>query len=146
MESQFSAFTNCLLLSMVLVVLKKQRKHSIFFKKKTVEAGFPRLHLQAILWGELPSTLEGVPRDPIETQSSTVEYFGFKNMTNYQWVHFIQPTGDYLTWGETAIKKWAKWDTTFKIYFCPHVSIGWDNNPQNPDIILDVVTNNKLEY
>jgi len=117
-----------------------------YFRKKTKEAGFPDLHLQAILWGNIPSTLKDVPGDPIETQNSTLEYFGFKSMTNYQWCHFVQPSGDYTPWGEKAMEKWAEWDTTFKIPYCPHVSIGWDCNPRFPDKRQDLIINNKPEY
>ena len=117
-----------------------------YFRKKTVEAGFPGLHLQAILWGNIPSTLKDVPGDKIETQNATLEYFGFKSMTNYQWCHFVRPNGDYIPWGEQALKKWAEWDTTFKIPYCPHVSIGWDSNPRFPVAKQDLIVNNKPEY
>lgn len=117
-----------------------------YFRKKTKEAGFPGLHLQAILWGNIPSTLKDVPGDPIQTQNSTLEYFGFKSMTNYQWCHFVPANGDYQPWGEKAMQKWAEWDTTFKIPYCPHVSIGWDCNPRFPDKKQDLVVDNKPEY
>ena len=117
-----------------------------YFREKTKAAGFPDLHLQAILWGNIPSTLKDVPGDPIQTQSATLEYFGFKSMTNYQWCHFVRPSGDYRAWGEKAMEKWAEWDTTFKIPYCPHVSIGWDSNPRFPDKLQDLIVNNKPEY
>jgi hypothetical protein len=125
---------------------EKAKAELDYFRKKTKEEGFPDLHLQAILWGNIPSTLKDVPGDPIETQNSTLEYFGFKSMTNYQWCHFVQPSGDYIPWGEKAIKKWAEWDTAFKIPYCPHVSIGWDCNPRFPDKRQDLIVNNKSEY
>ena len=117
-----------------------------YFREKTKAAGFPDLHLQAILWGNIPSTLKDVPGDPIQTQSATLEYFGFKSMTNYQWCHFVRPSGDYMAWGEKAMEKWAEWETTFKIPYCPHVSIGWDSNPRFPDKLQDLIVNNKPEY
>lgn len=117
-----------------------------YFRKKTIEAGFPGLHLQAILWGSVPSTIKDVPGDPIETQNATLEYFGFNSMTNYQWCHFVPASGDYMTWGAKAITKWDEWDKTFKIPYCPHVSIGWDNNPRFPNKKQDLVMNNKPEY
>lgn len=117
-----------------------------YFEKKTIEAGFPGLHLQAILWEELPSKLEGVPSDATATQNSTIEYFGFKSMTNYQWCHFIDPDGDYKPWGEKAIKKWNEWDSAFKAPFFPHVSMGWDNNPRYPEKDYHFIVNNKPEY
>ncbi|MES1159168.1 MAG: glycoside hydrolase family 99-like domain-containing protein, partial [Bacteroidota bacterium] len=117
-----------------------------YFRKKTKEAGFPGLHLQAILWGTIPSTLKDVPGDPIETQGATLTYFGFSSMTNYQWCHFVQPKGDYIPWGEKALSKWTDWDTSFKIPYCPHVSIGWDCNPRFPVARQDLIVNNKPEF
>jgi hypothetical protein len=125
---------------------QKAKEALDYFEEKTIEAGFPGLHLQAILWGLVPSGLEGVPGDVIETQSSTIEYFGFKSMTNYHWCHFIGPNGDYVPFGEKAIKLWEKWDTTFVTPFLPHVSMGWDNNPRSPQSLRDFITNNKPEY
>jgi hypothetical protein len=117
-----------------------------YLRKKTIEAGFPGLHLQAILWGNIPSTLKDVPGDAVQTQNSTVEYFGFSSMTNYQWCHFVRPNGDYLPWAEQAKAKWAEWDTAFKAPYCPHVSIGWDSNPRFPVQKQDLIVNNKPEY
>jgi len=117
-----------------------------YFRKETIKAGFPGLHLQAILWGSVPAAIKDVPGDRIETQNATLEYFGFKSMTNYQWCHFVPANGDYMPWGEKAIKKWAEWDTTFKIPYCPHVSIGWDSNPRYPVKKQALVINNKPEY
>ncbi len=51
-----------------------------------------------------------------------------------------------MKWGDEAIKKWAVWDTTFKIPYFPHVSIGWDSNPRYPVAKQDLVINNKPEY
>jgi hypothetical protein len=125
---------------------EKAKEALDYFRKKTKEAGFPGLHLQAILWGNIPSTLKDVPGDHIETQNSTLAYFGFKSMTNYQWCHFVAPAGDYIPWGEKAMKKWAEWDTGFKIPYCPHVSIGWDCNPRFPVERKELVVNNRPEY
>src|SRR6218665_935396 len=125
---------------------EKARAALDYFRKKTKEAGLPDLHLQAILWGNIPSALKDVPGDPIETQNSALEYFGFKSMTNYQWCHLVQPSGDYVPWGEKAIKKWVEWDSSFQVPYCPHVSIGWDNNPRFPDKKQDLIINSKPEY
>jgi hypothetical protein len=117
-----------------------------YFRKKTIEAGFPGLHLQAILWGNIPSTLKDVPGDAVQTQNSTVEYFGFSSMTNYQWCHFVRPNGDYIPWAEQALTKWAEWDKTFTVPYCPHVSIGWDSNPRFPMQKQDLIVDNKPQY
>lgn len=125
---------------------EKAKEALDYFRRKTIEAGFPGLHLQAILWGTIPSSIQDVPGDPIETQNETLEYFGFKSMTNYQWCHFIPAKGDYFDWGAKAIAKWDEWDQTFSVAYCPHVSIGWDSNPRFPVKKQDLVVNTKPEY
>jgi len=103
------------------------------FRKKTVEAGFPGLHLQAILWGAIPKDLPGVPSDQSQTQQGVLDYFGFNSLTNYQWVHFVSPDNDYTTWANEATAMWPQFDKEFTIPYFPHVSIGWDNNPRFPE-------------
>lgn len=125
---------------------EKSKEALDYFRKKTIEAGFPGLHLQATLWGNIPSTLQGVPGDRVQTQNGTLEYFGFASMTNYQWVHLVTPGGDYIPWADKAISNWAKWDTSFKIPYFPHVSIGWDSNPRFPEGTQGLVVNNKPAY
>jgi hypothetical protein len=117
-----------------------------YFRKKTIEAGFPGLHLQSILWGNVPATLPGVPADKSGTQNSILTYFGFNSLTNYQWVHFEDPNTDYMNWGNKAISKWKQFDTTFTIPYFPQVSIGWDNNARFPKGGQGFVKDNKPEY
>jgi hypothetical protein len=114
------------------------------FRQKTISAGFPGLHLQAILWGQIPCSLEGVPADQIKTQDGVLKYLGFNSITNYQWCHYvpIDPRQEYWKWAERAINKWADFDTSFTIPYFPHVSIGWDNNPRFPEGIQNAVINN----
>lgn len=115
------------------------------FRKKTVEAGFPGLHLQAILWGAIPKNLAGVPGDQSQTQGGVLDYFGFNSLTNYSWVHFISPDNDYIDWANQATAMWPKFDQEFSIPFFPHVSIGWDNNPRFPEGKQPYVRNTKPE-
>lgn len=125
---------------------EKAKEAIDYFRKKTIEAGFPGLHLQATLWGNIPSTLKDVPGDRMQTQNSTLEYFGFASMTNYQWVHLVTPNGDYIPWADKAIANWAEWDKSFKIPYFPHVSIGWDSNPRFPVAKQGLIVNNKPAY
>ncbi len=103
-----------------------------YFRQKTMEAGFPGLHLQAILWGAIPNNLPGVPGDQSQSQGDVLSYFGFNSLTNYSWVHFISPDNDYIDWANQATAMWNQFSTTFPMPYFPHVSIGWDNNPRFP--------------
>jgi hypothetical protein len=104
------------------------------------KAGFPGLHLQAILWGNIPESLGMVPGDRTRTQDNTIRYLGFDSLTNYQWCHYVRPRGNYKDWGETAIASWEKWAGEFSMPFFPHVSIGWDTNPRFKELKEDIVT------
>ena len=94
------------------------------------EAGFPGLHLQAILWNNIPESLGMVPGDRTPTRDHTIRYLGFDSLTNYQWCHYIRPTGLYQDWGEQAVAAWDRFEHDFSLPFYPHVSIGWDTNPR----------------
>jgi hypothetical protein len=103
-------------------------------------AGFPGLHLQAILWGSIPEALGLIPGDRTRTQNHTIQFLGFDSLTNYQWCHYVHPTGSYAQWGERALASWAKWAGEFTVPFYPHVSLGWDTNPRFKEQKQDLVT------
>ena len=100
------------------------------FRAKVVAAGFPGLHLQAILWGVIPKSVSLVPGDKTQTQDNTVRALGFDSLTNYQWCHYVAPKGPYEAWAAKAIPAWERWTQEFSAPFYPHVSIGWDTNPR----------------
>ena len=112
--------------------MEEAKKALDHFRNKCVKAGLKGVHLQAILWHALPSTLSGVPGDKSDTQENTVKYLGFNSLTNYQWVHFVSMNQDYASWGEKAVSKYKEFSESFSIPYFPHVSIDWDNNPRFP--------------
>ena len=111
---------------------EKTREALHYFRKKTIEAGFPGLHLQGILWEALPSTIEGVPGDPIKSQDDVLSYFGFKSLTNYCWAHLQNPDGDYEKWGNASTDMWNGFRDQFSMTYFPNVTISWDANPRFP--------------
>lgn len=100
------------------------------FRKRTVEEGFPGLHLQSILWSALPNSIEGVPGDTIESQTEVLEYFGFKSLTNYCWAHLVNPYGDYEEWGDASTDMWNDFHNDFSMTYFPNVTVSWDANPR----------------
>ena len=100
------------------------------FRARVRAAGFPGVHLQAVLWGSIPAILSMVPGDRTETQDNTIRALGFDSLTNYQWCHYINPEGDYTAWAEQAVARWEPWAAEFSVPFFPHVSVGWDTNPR----------------
>ncbi|OPZ85715.1 MAG: hypothetical protein BWY76_01292 [bacterium ADurb.Bin429] len=109
------------------------------FREKVVAAGFPGLHLQAILWGNIPATVSA-PGDATPTQNATIEALGFDSLTNYQWCHYVRPHGDYAGWAEKAVAAWEGWSRDFSVPFFPHVSIGWDTNPRYAKRLTEFVS------
>nr|WP_197486675.1 glycoside hydrolase family 99-like domain-containing protein [Mucilaginibacter sp. L294] len=120
--------------------ITKAKEALDYFTQKTKEAGFPGLHVQGILWGELPSNLSGVPGDTTVTQNNTVAALNLKSLTNYQWVHYV-PLTRYDKWGEKGIARWDKFSKEFTVPYFPQVSISWDNNPRFPVALQGRVTN-----
>jgi hypothetical protein len=114
------------------------------FRDKVRAAGFPGLHLQAILWGVIPKSVSLVPGDQNQTQDNTVQALGFDSLTNYQWCHYVRPSGPFQAWADAAIASWEKWTQEFSVPFFPHVSIGWDTNPRFSKL-CDLITDNTPE-
>jgi hypothetical protein len=98
------------------------------FREKVQIAGFPGLHLQAILWNNIPETGTNVPGDRSVTQNNTLEALGINSITNYQYVHLSRPVDSYTDWANTAIAGWESWDTLFSVPYFPHVATDWDTN------------------
>ena len=103
------------------------------FRARCTEAGLPGVHLMAIVWAALPSTLSDTPGDDTPTQDKTLTALGFDSMTNYQWCHLVGTDCDYADWGREAIRFWEGYDRDFTVPYFPHVSIDWDPNPRYPD-------------
>lgn len=101
-----------------------------YFRQKTVEAGFPGLYLQAILWSSVPKDLKGVPVSNVSTQDKVLRYFGFNSFTNYTWAHLRNPDGDYQSWADSSVALWRHFDADFSMPYVPNVTVGWDANPR----------------
>lgn len=111
---------------------KAAREALEYFRKRTIEAGFPGLHLQAIMWAAVPSSLPGVSPRRVHTQSEVLSYFGFNSFTNYTWAHLEKPQGDYDKWANKSTSIWKTYSKEFRMPYFPNVSAGWDNNPRYP--------------
>jgi len=97
------------------------------FQAKAKSAGFPGLHLQAVLWN-LPAISSGAPGNDQPTAAQTLDYLGIDSLTSYQWVHTQGPPDTYEEWGKKAVARWEHWAEEFSVPYFPHVSIGWNTN------------------
>lgn len=111
---------------------KAARNALDYFRKKTIEAGFPGLYLQAILWSAVPDSLPGTSSGRVNTRNKVLQYFGFNSFTNYTWAHIQNPDGDYEKWADSSVAVWKKYSDHFSIPYNPNVSVGWDPNPRFP--------------
>jgi hypothetical protein len=120
--------------------LKASRNAIDSLRAKVRAAGFPDLHLQAILWGAIPRSPSMVPGNRSQTQDNTIRALGIDSLTNYQWCHYVRPHGQYKDWAEQAVSAWDSWAKEFSVPFYPHVSVGWDTNPRFKYFKEDLVT------
>lgn len=125
-----------------LVGLEPTRQALESFRAKVKAAGFPDLHLNGILWGNIPSSLSGVPGDRTPTQGKTVSELGLASLTTYTWTHYVNPNGDYIPWAEQGVAAWSRYDADFPATYFPHVTIGWDTNPRRVNHDANHVTGN----
>jgi len=102
------------------------------FRDKVRAAGFPGLHVNAIVWGEpnLPGgkTPPGWPK--------LCRDLALDSLTSYTWVHHgalnynTFPVSDYI-WGRGKyLSFWARAKTEYSIPYFPNAMINWDNSPR----------------
>lgn len=101
-----------------------------WFKKEVKKAGFPGLDLQFAMWSinlNYSGFDAGKAANP---ENEFVKKLGFTSATHYQFAHFTDVNRDYVQIADSAVKEWARIDSTYQFTFYPHVSVGWDNSPR----------------
>lgn len=109
-------------------------------RQRVRAAGFPDLHLQAILWRSVPTAPDPAGGGSVPTQNATLQQLGFDSLTHYQWAHYVRARGDYRAWSAAAMAAWPQVAREFSIPFFPHVSVGWDTNPRYRALQESIVT------
>jgi len=100
------------------------------FRNKTKAAGFPDLHLNAVLWG-----VQVLPGESgISDSNSLLLKLQFSSTTSYVWVHDVQlpsfPATQYDYAMEKAAQHWRQSIRESKLPFHPNVTVGWDPSPR----------------
>lgn len=102
------------------------------FRSKAQTAGFPGLHVNAIVWGE--PNLPGGKTPPGWPQ--LCHDLGLDSLTSYTWVHHgalnngTFPVSDYV-WGRRQyLSFWARAKTDYPIPYFPNAMVNWDNSPR----------------
>ena len=100
------------------------------FRAKVKEAGFPDLHLNAVVWS--------VPILPGERGANNatelLQTLGFASITSYVWVHHgaldTFPETDYNQARDRYLAYWAQAEKEFALPYFPNVTMGWDPSPR----------------
>ena len=96
-------------------------------------SGLPGVHLQAI------------GRGIGDEEAAVARALRFDSATAYQYCMDAGSSGDYVTWADTAIRRWTTYERMYGTY-CPHVSIGWDNTHRNPSAGKEEVVLNSTPH
>jgi hypothetical protein len=100
------------------------------FRRKTQAAGFPDLHLNAIVWGVQLLPGEQTLKNPQEL----LKALGFDSVTSYVWIHHVPmpnfPVTDYQEIREKSRAYWSEADQQFDLPYYPNVTMGWDSSPR----------------
>jgi len=106
------------------------------FRGKMVAAGFPGLHVNAILWGT-PNLPGG--KTPADWPKLCVE-LALDSLTGYTWVHHgalnykTFPICQYADGRDKYLHFWEEAKKAYPVPYFPNVTIGWDNSPRaHPD-------------
>jgi hypothetical protein len=100
------------------------------FRAKTRAAGFPDLHLNAVVWGRAVLPVEKTVAKP----EQLVGQLGFDSVTSYVWIHHVAlpnfPATDYGLVRDKYFEYWQKAERLFSVPYYPNVTMGWDSSPR----------------
>lgn len=100
------------------------------FRDRAVAAGFPGLHLNAVLWGE--TILPG--ETAIPEPEKILRELGFDSFSSYVWIHHAQlkqfPTSPYADVAGQYFDYWRKIESVVSLPYLPNVTMGWDSSPR----------------
>ena len=100
------------------------------FRGKVKKAGFPDLHLNAVLFGVQILPGEETMKNP----EQQLEFLGIDSVTSYVWVHHATmpefPATDYRYMAQAAEEHWYRTGRESRLPFFPNVTMGWDSSPR----------------
>jgi len=99
------------------------------FRAKTRRAGFPDLHLNAVVWGKTVMPWQETPVDAVRV----VRELGFDSVTSYVWIHHAEmpeEQTDFVKVRDEYFQHWDKMKKDFSEPYYPNVSMGWDSTPR----------------
>jgi hypothetical protein len=102
------------------------------FREKAREAGFPGIHVNAILWGQpnLPGSQTPANWPALCTN------LALDSLTGYTWVHHgalnygTFPISDYVWGRDVYLDFWKHAISGYPVPYFPNTTINWDNSPR----------------
>lgn len=116
------------------------------FRQKTVDAGFPGLHLQLVHWAR--HNYHWLPDTDLCKGASNAEVYaclGADSVTNYNWGGSVHFDGDYAALTAEYMQQLQKDAAELPVPYYPNLSVGWDNNVRFHGFMPGVVENNTPE-
>ncbi len=100
------------------------------FREKTVRAGFPGLHLNAIVWGVQILPGETALKKP----GDLIAYLGLDSTTSYVWTHHVAlddfPRTSYSKVQRQYFQRADAFVQELPVPYFPNVTMGWDSSPR----------------
>jgi hypothetical protein len=101
-----------------------------YFRERTRAAGFPDLHLNAVVWGVQLLPNEQALSDP----ASYLAWLNVQSVTSYVAIHHSASQHFPVTpYHEVALAMQRYWDNataTIPLPYFPNVTMGWDSSPR----------------
>ena len=99
------------------------------FRTEVKNAGFPDLHLNAIIWGEPILPGENTPQDAAKLAVD----LGFDSVASYVWKHHYYcaaPQNPYTEMRDAYFSFWDKTMANCPLEYFPNATVGWDTAPR----------------
>lgn len=101
-----------------------------YFRSRTRAAGFPDVHLNAVIWGVQLLPGEQSFTDPVHY----VTQLGFDSVTSYVAIHHVPlerfPTTSYAPVAAKMRSYWDEAAARYPVPYIPNVTMGWDSSPR----------------
>ncbi|QHI70783.1 glycosyltransferase WbsX family protein [Tichowtungia aerotolerans] len=100
------------------------------FRIAVKDAGFPDLHLNAIVWNNPILPGETSASDPYDL----IQALGFDSVNSYVWIHHANlpdfPVNDYSVIEKQYFEYWDKAKQSCPVPYYPNLTMGWDPSPR----------------
>lgn len=124
--------------------VEKTREAIDWFRERTIQAGYPGLHLMLTI-RSAKYMAQVVDEEKGTTLLDFINSLNFDGLTHYQFFDFTTMNRPYPEVLEDVKKEWAYIDETLKAPYHPQVSLGWDSNPRYNKFHDDVCYENTPE-